>query len=161
MGVCEIDFIYRFAKENVYKINIIKADKYEEQVEALKKGTADIALGFFVIEENNDINFSNLLYEGTVNYVVRYENLPESAKWTTLYGSVEEFNGEKLGVLTGTFYSDLTKNIFPKSEIVEETNILDLLKLLLMEDIQGFIFDRPLKKDVFVERLMNRKYENK
>lgn len=143
MGGCEIDFIYRFAKENGYKINIIKADKYEEQVEALKKGTADIALGFFVIEENNDINFSNLLYEGTVNYVVRYENLPESAKWTTLYGSVEEFNGEKLGVLTGTFYSDLTKNIFPKSEVVEETNILDLLKLLLMEDIQGFIFDEP------------------
>ena len=80
----KIDFIYKFVIENGYKINIIKGDKYEKQVEALKKCTADIDLGFFVIEENNDINFSNLLYERTVNYIFRYENLPESSKWTTL-----------------------------------------------------------------------------
>ena len=140
---CEIDYIYRFARENGYQINIIKADKYEEQVEALKNGTADIALGFFVIENNSDINFTNILYNGTVNYVVRYENLPESAEWANLYGSVDEFDGAKLGYLNGSFYTDITKTKFPKSELIEETNILDLLNSLLMGEINGFIFDEP------------------
>ena len=140
---CEIDYIYRFARENGYQLNIIIADKYEEQVEALKNGTADIAIGFFVIEDNSDIAFTDPLYNGTINYAVRYENLPESAYWSTLCGSAEEFDGENLGYLNGTFYPELTETLYPHSNLSVENNILDLLSLLLMEDIDGFIFDEP------------------
>lgn len=140
----EVEFIYKFAKEYGYTINIVKADSYEEQVNALKDKTADIALGFFVIKDNNDISFSDKLYTGTINAVVRYGNLPESEKWSTLYGSIEEFNGEKIGLLTGSLYESLTKATFPDSNIVKEDNVINMFKLLLLEDIEGFISDEPV-----------------
>lgn len=140
----EVEYIYRFAREKGYQINLKGVKTYEEQVEALKNGDIDIALGFFVIEEdNNDIAFSNVLYEGTINYLVRYYNLEKSTTWTRLYGSIEELNGEKLGIVKGTFYEDMTKSIFPKSEFVYEPNVMDLLISLLREEIQGFLFDEP------------------
>ena len=67
----EVDLIYRFAKENGYKLNLKQAISYEEQYEALIKGTSDIALGFFVIKEYNKISFSDVLYTGNINLFVR------------------------------------------------------------------------------------------
>ena len=140
----EVEFIYKFAEEYSYNISVVKADSYEEQIKALVNKTADIALGFFVIKDNNNITFSNKLYNGTINAVVRYGNLPESEKWTTLYSSIAEFNGEKIGLVKGSIYESLTNDTFDNSKIIEEDNVIDLLKLLLLEDIEGFIFDEPV-----------------
>ena len=104
----EVDLIYRFGRENGYKLNFKQAISYEEQYEALKKGEADIDLGFFVITKDNEIAFSDVLYSGNINLIVRYANLPESLEWTTLYNSIDEFNGEKIGSQTGTILEELT-----------------------------------------------------
>lgn len=140
----EIDFIYRFAREKGYKISLTAAETYEEQIEGLKNGNIDIALGFFVIEEDNqDIAFSDVLYNGKINYLVRYYNLEESATWTRLYGSIKEFNGEKIGVVEGSFYEDISKTLFPNSEYTLAASNMDLLGSLLRNEIQGFLFDEP------------------
>ena len=140
----EVDLIYKFARENGYKLNLKQAISYEEQYEALKNGTADIALGFFVIKEDNEISFSDVLYTGDINLVVRYSNLPEALEWTTLYSSIEEFNGEKLGTQSGTFFDELLSKYFADSKIVTEDLLTSLVKLLLLEEIQGFLFDKPV-----------------
>ena len=140
----EVDLIYRFARENGYKLNFKQAISYEEQYEALKKGEADIALGFFVITKDNEIAFSDVLYSGNINLIVRYANLPESLEWTTLYNSIEEFNGEKIGSQTGTILEELTSKYLPKSEIVTEDLLTSLIKLLLLEEIEGFFMDKPI-----------------
>ena len=72
----EVDLIYKFARENGYKLNFKQANSYEEQYKALKAGTADIALGFYVIKENNETSFSDVLYKGNISLIVRYSNLP-------------------------------------------------------------------------------------
>ena len=46
----EVDLIYRFARQNGYKLEFTKAISYDEQYKALKEKTADIAIGFFVID---------------------------------------------------------------------------------------------------------------
>ena len=140
----EVDFIYQFAREYGYKLNFIEAKTYEEQYEALKKNKADIALGFFVIKEYNDISFSNVLYTGNINLVVRYSNLPESVNIEMLYDSIEDFNGQKLGLEAGTFYDELSSKYFPDSKFVTKDKVSDLIKLLLLEEIEGFLFDKPV-----------------
>ena len=81
----EVNLLYRFARENGYKLNLFHTNSYEEQYDALKNGTADLAIGFFVITEDKDIAFSDVLYNGNINLFVKYANVPESLKWTTLY----------------------------------------------------------------------------
>ena len=140
----EVDLIYKFARENGYKLNFKQANSYEEQYKALKAGTADIALGYYVIKENNETSFSDVLYKGNISLIVRYSNLPESHIWTTLYHSIEEFNGEKLGLQSGTFFDELLTKYFPNSEIVTEDLLTSLIKLLLLEEISGFLFDKTV-----------------
>ena len=140
----EVDLIYKFARENGYKLEFTKATSYEEQYEALKEKTADIAIGFFVIEENNDISFSDALYKGDINLIVRYSNLPASHIWTLPYDSPEKFDGEKIGLQTGTIFDELIAKYFPNSEIVTEDLLAGLIRNLLMEKIEGFLFDKPI-----------------
>ena len=140
----EIDFIYKFARKYGYKINIIEAITYDEQYKALRENNADIALGFFVIKKDDSIAFTDPLYKGTINLIVRYGNIPESVKWTTLYNSVKEFDGEKIGIQEGTFYDTLSKETLPNAEFITKASILDSFNSLLFEEINGFIFDQPI-----------------
>ena len=140
----EVDFIYRFARKYGYKINIKLVGTYEEIYESLKNKSCDIALGFFVVTEDKDISFSKTLYKGKINYLVRYGNLPDSLVWTTLYDKIEDFNGEKIGIQIGAFYDELTENTFPKSTFFYKEQVSDLFGLLLLEEINAFIFDLPV-----------------
>ena len=65
-------------------------------------------MGFFVIKEDNEISFSDVLYWGNINLIVRYENPPESLEWTTLYNYIEEFNGERIESQTGIILDELS-----------------------------------------------------
>ena len=140
----EVELIYKFAKKYGYKLNFTEANFYEEQYKALKEQKADIALGFFVIKEDNEIAFSDVLYSGNIKLIVRYSNLPGSHDWNDLYGSVEELNGVKLGLETGTFFGELFTEYFPNSEIVTQDSLSSLIRLLLLEEIDGFLFDKPV-----------------
>ena len=140
----EVDFIYRFAREYNYKLTFTHTNSYEEQYEALKNGTADLAMGFFVITEDTSITFSNDLYNGNISLFVRKSNLPESLNWASLHNSIKELNGEKLGMQTGAFFDELISTYFPKSEIESKDLVSDLLKLLLKEEIEGLLLDKPV-----------------
>ena len=139
----EVDFIYKFAREYGYGLNFKYADVDDELIDALNKKKADIALGFFVKRVVDTIDMTDTLYSSHINLIVRFGNLPESIKWTGLYSSIEEFNGEKIGIVKGSYYDILTQKYFNKSEFVEGNNVYDLMEKLLLEEIDGFIFDQP------------------
>ena len=140
----EVDLIYRFARENGYKLEFTKAISYDEQYKALKENTSDIAIGFFVIDQNDDISFSDVLYTGDINLIVRYSNLPDSHIWTLPYDSPEKFDGETIGLQNGTIFDQLITKYFPNSQIVTEDLLTSLIWNLLMEKIEGFLFDKPI-----------------
>ena len=83
----EIEFIYDFAREYGYQINMIVAANQDEEIELLKNKTADIAISTLAVREdkNDDINYSNVIYKGTTTALVRYENLPESVEEILFY----------------------------------------------------------------------------
>ena len=117
---------------------------YEEQYESLKNKSCDIALGFFILTDNKDISFSKTLYEGEINYLIRYGNLPKSLNWTTLYDYITDFNRDKIGIQKGAIYNVLTETLFPNSELVYKEQVSDIFNSLLMEEIEAFIFDLPV-----------------
>lgn len=140
----EIDFIYRFAREYGYGLSFIYAEVDDELLDALKQKKADIALGFFAKREDDTIDMTEVIYSSYISMLVRFLNLEESIDWTTLYGSIEEFNGEKLGIVKGSFYDTLSENYFPDSDFVYGDNIFDLIEKLMLEEINGFIYDQPV-----------------
>ena len=139
----EIEFIYNFAKEYGYGLSFEYADVDDELIDALKNKKADIALGFFVKRAEDAIDMTDTIYSSHISLLVRFGNLPESIKWTTLYDGIEEFNGDKIGIMKGAYYDTLTQKYFNESEFVEGENVFDLMKKLLLEEINGFIFDQP------------------
>ena len=140
----EIEFIYKFAREKSYELSFEYSKTDQEQLDALKNGKADIALGFFVKRDNEDIILTDILYSSTIDLLVRYSNLPASLNQKSFYGSLKEFNGEKLGIVSGTFYNDLSEKYFPDSEFVSEEDVFSLIEKLLLEEIDGFIYDQPV-----------------
>ena len=153
----EIEFLYLFAKEYGYKLNLIEANTYEEQVESLKTKSANISAGYFIKKDYilNEIIFSDILYESKVFMIVRYSNLHESLKFKAPHYSINQFNGEDLGFLKNSSYIPLTLNFFPKSTIHGYETFSELYYHLLMKNIEGFIIDEILSK--YYEFLFNNK----
>ena len=94
----------------------------------------------------NEVTFSDTIYESKVYIVVRYSNLPESMKFKPPYYSVNQFNGEKLGVLLDSSYEPLTLNYFPKTKPISYGSFSELYYHLLMKNIEGFLIDEIISK---------------
>ena len=139
----EIEFLYLFAKEYGYKLNLKEVDTYEDQVESLINNSADITAGYFIIKGDkiNEIDYTDFLYESKVYIIVRYSNLPESIEFKNPHDSLEKFNGDNIGLIYGSYYNDITKNFFPNSEIFLYKSHSEIYYHLLMKDIEGFIID--------------------
>lgn len=143
-----VEILYEFARQYGYKLNIIEVDTYDEQIEFLKNKSADIAAGYFVIRDDKkeEIDFSRSFHPGVVIYVVRYENLEESAEWSGFYDSVKQFDGEKFGIFADSAYEELTEKNFPNSEFTYLNDSFELYQDLLLEKIEGFLIDEPIAR---------------
>jgi len=154
----EINFIYDFARDYGYQINLITANSQDEEIEFLKNKSADIAAGYFIIrnDKRDEINFSNVWHKGAVATLVKYENLPESAQLGPFYENAKEFDGEDLGILKDSSLEDLTKSNFPNSKYTYYDGTYQIFQALLMEEIEGFLMDEPNAeyfKIVYPERI--------
>ena len=154
----DIDFIYGFARDNGYKINLIIANSQDEEIEFLKNKSADLAIGSFPIrnDKRNEINFSNVWHPNAIVTLVRYENLPESAKLGPFYENAKDFDGENLGIFKDSSFEDLTKTNFPNSKYTYIDGAFGIFQALLMEEIEGFLMDEPNAeyfKIVYPERI--------
>lgn len=85
---------------------------------------------------------TDTIYSSHISLLVRYGNLPESIDWY-LYDGIEQFNGDKIGIVKGSYYYTLSEKYFYESEFVEREDLFDLIEQLLLEEIDGFIFDQP------------------
>ena len=141
----EIEFIYDFAREYGYQINMIVAANQDEEIELLKNKTADIAISTLAVREdkNDDISYSNVIYKGTTTALVRYENLPESVEEILFYNESKDFDGETLGIIKDSSVVNLTKKNFPESNVVYYDGTFEVFQGLLKEEIEGFLIDEP------------------
>ena len=132
----DVELIYFFAKANKYKVNIIEVNSYEEQIEMLKEGTADIAAGNFIQRQEKDItDYVDFIYirPSVLLHLIRYENSQKSATWNKFYEKEEDLNGQLLGVIPSSSFADLTKNNFQNSPTMDCTDIFNSFERILKD----------------------------
>ena len=151
----EVEALYKFARLYGYQLEIeLKDVSSVDEINALKDGSINITS--FLIQDIDTSIFSTLsLNEIEIQGIVRYSNLPDSINWT-VYDGPKDFNGEKLGCITGSSFGDLYKKIFPDSEIKYYKDNFDAIYDLLLEEIEGFINDEVIAQKLekkYPERL--------
>lgn len=64
------------------------------------------------------------------------------------YNSISELNGKQLGILTGTIYDSITKDVMPKQNYQYFNAITDLTSALLAKKIDAFAEDESIIKEI-------------
>ena len=150
-----VQFLYAFCKQIGYQVDLKETSSIDELNQAIKSNSFDMVY-YFIQEGNAPTENSNILFEeGKLIPIIRYSNHPESAK-RSVYDSLEQFNGEKLGCVTGYAFEYLYKENFPDSEIKYYNNNYDCLYYLLKEEIKAFVVDEHIAKraeEKFPERI--------
>ena len=141
----EINFLYNFAQNFGYNLNIIEANTYDEQIECLKNKSADIAAGFFQIrnDKRNEITFSEVMHPSIIRAFSRYENIEDNIEWN-FYESPYDLNGENMGIFQDSSFVNLTIDNFNESDKYYYDGIFELYQALLLEEIEGFLIDEPI-----------------
>ena len=65
--------------------------------------------------------------------------------------TVSDYNGKRIGVLTGTNYDAVTQEYFPDSECLYYSGYSDLNAALLEGKIDGFLGDEPVLRSIHNE----------
>ena len=143
----EVETLYEFAREYGYQLEIELKDvsSVNEILQSLEDKSINITC--FLIQDIDASRFS--IYEldkREIKGVIRYSNHPDSVKWTTIYDSPEQFNGENLGALIDYSFAYLYDEIFPDSELKYYKDNYGPLYDLLLEDIDGFLNDDIIGK---------------
>ena len=151
-----LDLLYRFANSSGYNLEILEIDKYYH-LEELYNNYQPKILAFSSYEEKEknltileDLHLFDNYTESVI--IIRDENSNVSRSWEN-YDSLEEFNNEKIGVISETL--DLTQQIFKEAEIKYKDSVIDLFNSLLLKEINGFLIDE-LVAEYYKEKVNNR-----
>ena len=95
-----------------------------------------------------------LLIAGVVLLAVlpNQEQQEDSGISATKEVTVSDYNGKRIGVLTGTNYDAVTQEYFPDSECLYYSGYSDLNAALLEGKIDGFLGDEPVLRSIHNEQ---------
>ncbi len=143
-----IKLVELFCRQYGYEPHIENVD-YSARVPGLVSNRYDMCAGPFTVteERKESINFSDVVYEGGICLAVRAADL----KGTLNSGAVTEkkvtysdYNGKKIGIITGTNFEPPTFKFFPDSEYLYFNGNTDIIEALRTKKIDGFILDEPV-----------------
>ena len=148
----DMDIAAQFCQANGYGLEIVDMN-FDGILPSVQSGKCDLAgAGINVTPERMESvlfsvpNFSG----GTVMAVLKDENA-ETA-WSA--GSVrwQDYNGKRLGIITGPLMEDIVKEYFPDSEVLLFERYPDCIAALLLGKIDGYLGDEPGLKTVHAEQ---------
>ena len=118
---------------------------YDSIIAAALSGDVDcIMANLNVTEERKEkIEFSDPLYIVETAVMVKDNNQSE-----LVYNSISELENKKIGILTGTIYDGITKNIIKEADFQYYSTITDLTSALLSNKIEAFAEDESILKEI-------------
>lgn len=94
-------------------------------------------------ERKQKIEFSDPLFNIETAVMVKdYDNL------VLEYNSIEELEGKRIGILTGTIYDGITKSVLSNADYHYYSAITDLTSALLSNKIDAFAEDESILKEI-------------
>ena len=145
----EIDLAARFCEANGYGLRV-ETMNFDGLLPAVQAGKANFAAaGITITEERAEsVNFSAPYYAGgTVMAVLKPQNAASAANApTSAYASLDELDGKRIGVQTGTSFDKAVSERLPEAEIVYLNNKADLINALTTHKIDAYTVDEPVIK---------------
>ena len=145
----EIDLAARFCEANGYGLKV-EAMNFDGILPAVQAGKADFAAAGITItaERAESVNFSQPYYTGgTAMIVLKAQDTASAAQKTgNTYTRLDELNGRRIGVQTGTSFDKAVSERLPDSEIVYLNSKADLVNALTTHKIDAYTVDEPVVK---------------
>jgi ABC-type amino acid transport substrate-binding protein len=147
-GSC-LDLIYSFAKSAGYKVEFKEVSTYDDQIDAIKNGNADMSCAYITDSLKNDVGTINNNTKQDVSSIIRLSNSEKSNENENkqYYETYKDLDGKKLGVLSDSVFDNVTKTHFSNSELVYYKDTFHLFKSLFTDEIEGFLTDVPNAED--------------
>ena len=148
----EIDLIAQFCEANGYGLKV-EVMNFDGILPSVQSGKVDFAAAGISItdERRENVSFSVPYYSGgTVMMVLKdTASSTEQAAGTVRW---QDYNGKRLGVLTGPLMEDAAKAYFPDSEYLLFNNYPDCIAALLAGKIDAYLGDELGLKSVHAEQ---------
>ena len=147
-GSC-LDLIYSFAKSAGYKVEFKEVSTYDDQIDVIKNGNADMSCAYITDSLKNDVGTINNNPKQNVSSIIRLSNSEKSNENENkqYYETYKDLDGKKLGVLSDSVFDNVTKKHFSNSELVYYKDTFHLFKSLFTDEIEGFLTDVPNAED--------------
>ena len=146
----DVDLAAQFCQEYGYglKIEVMNLDAV---LPAVQSGKCDFAGSAITItpERAESVLFSEPNYAGGTVMAVLKDDGAQHAEKTVRW---QDYNGRRIGILTGPLMEDAAKEYFPDSEALVFNGYPDLIAALLAGRIDGYLGDEPGVKSVHAEQ---------
>ena len=139
----DIELMYRFAAWLGADVEF-QTYGYDSIISALQSGKVDVVAADLQItpERANATTFSDVLFEEKNGVMVRDTAASSNAQAGTGV-HWQDYNGRRIGVLTGPLMEDAAAEFFPDSEYFLFNSYPDCAAALLAGKIDGFLGDEP------------------
>ena len=133
----DIELMYRFAAWLGADVTFDVYD-YAGVVQAAQTGKVDVVAADLQVtpERAEALTFSETLFEEATGVMVRDTAKKDGVRW-------QDYNGRRIGVLTGPLMEDAAAEFFPDSEYLLFNSYPDCAAALLAGKIDGFLIDEP------------------
>ena len=137
----DIDVAVRFCREYGYALEIGDVD-FQARIPALASGKYEFTTSMNVTPEREEaVMFSDPVSSGGIVVAVRAEDLPSETSGGE--PSYTDYDGKKIGIITGTVFEAATMQQFPNSEYLYYNNNADIATALAEGKIDGYLLDEP------------------
>ncbi|MBR5229162.1 MAG: ABC transporter permease subunit [Firmicutes bacterium] len=137
----DADFIYKFAKEYGYSLEIDTMD-FGALMPSLSAGRYDIAISSITVteERKESVLFSDIYCRSPIIMTVPSNDLAAN---DITYSKLEDFNQAKIGIITGSSHDGTVKHYFPDADRVYFNSMADMILAVEQEKIDCYIEDAP------------------
>ncbi|MBQ7560750.1 MAG: transporter substrate-binding domain-containing protein, partial [Synergistaceae bacterium] len=136
----EVEILVKFCKEKGYGLEVITMD-FGGILPAVMSGKCDVAGGGIIItpERSEQVNFTEPIYHSGTVLMTLKSNLADDNK---LAQKISDFNGKRIGVITGSITPEIVKSTLPASERFYFDSPSDEIAALLANKIDAFVYSR-------------------
>ena len=136
----EVEILVKFCKEKGYGLEVITMD-FGGILPAVLSGKCDVAGGGIIItpERAQQVNFTEPIYHSGTVLMTLKSNLADDNK---LAQKISDFNGKRIGVITGSITPEIVKSTLPDAERFYFDSPSDEIAALLANKIDAFVYSR-------------------
>ena len=145
----DIDLVVRFCRDRGYALELGDVD-FAGRIPAIESGKYDFTTDMNVTpEREEEVLFSKPTSKGGIVLAVLAKDLEEygtKTEGTGTYQYLEELDGKKIGVQTGTSFDKAISDNLPDAEILYFNTKADLINALQSNKIDAYAVDEPVVK---------------